>query len=895
MDTSCQRAYDHRVLRQWPLVGRTDELELIEQALNGPDSAGVVLAGAAGVGKTRLAKVVLERAATTGRSTDWVQATDSARLIPFGAFAHLLPGEFGGAGQANLLRVAADAIADRATGGQLVVGVDDAHLLDDSSAALVRHLAVSGSCFVVITVRSREPIPDAIVSLWKDGPLDRIELQSLSEGEVVDLIRSALGGHVDASTLHRLWEATGGNPLYLRELLTGGLDTGMLAPVHGVWRWRGRALATAHLTELVESRIGDLSARERHVLEITAQAEPLEAAFVDALSDDVTRESVERRGLLDTFSSHRRTTVRLSHPLYADAIRAATPPSVARTIWHRLAEQLADTGARRAGDLLRLATWRLGAGDRSDADLFTTAARQALTLQDFALAEQLASTAMDIDDGFEAGFVRASALVGMSRYADAEHAFSDLQRRAETDEQRGHVALRRSDNLFGPLGRGREALDVLARALGQVTAMRWRDALTAAQTRHELFGGNAAKALAQSEQIERRAAGDPHVISELIAVVTWGRIVAGRCREAREIMNGLHNTVPPRPGHYASTAPDVMTLGWCAAEMVLGDVTTAERIGNLAYQQSKTTGLHAQRGVVGFAYGWVLRVKGSLRAAVEVLTDSAAALREIDFYRIYSSCCAELAHCYALLGNVNEAEAALGEAEAARVPSFVMDYPYVMPARAWVAHARGERSQAREVAREWAAGCASYEQTVFAAFAWHDLARLGEPDAAVDALRLVASRVDGDLIPTFATHAAALATGDAAGLERVVSAFEQMNAALYAAEAAAEMARLFRHEGRTGSALTAAVRAGRLAERCEGARTPALEGLDASLPLTAREHEIAGLAARGLSNREIADRLVVSVRTVDNHLHNAYTKLGITQRADLAAIVLRNSAEGDGI
>ena len=118
---------------------------------------------------------------------------------------------------------------------------------------------------------------------------------------------------------------------------------------------------------------------------------------------------------------------------------------------------------------------------------------------------------------------------------------------------------------------------------------------------------------------------------------------------------------------------------------------------------------------------------------------------------------------------------------------------------------------------------------------------------------------------------------------------------LYAAEAAAEAARVFRQEGRTGSALTAAVRARRLADQCERARTPALEGLDVSLPLTAREHEIAGLAARGLSNREIADRLVVSVRTVDNHLHNAYTKLGITDRSDLAAIVLPEPAEGRGI
>jgi DNA-binding CsgD family transcriptional regulator len=51
--------------------------------------------------------------------------------------------------------------------------------------------------------------------------------------------------------------------------------------------------------------------------------------------------------------------------------------------------------------------------------------------------------------------------------------------------------------------------------------------------------------------------------------------------------------------------------------------------------------------------------------------------------------------------------------------------------------------------------------------------------------------------------------------------------------------------------------------------------------LTPREVELAKLASRGLSNREIADRLGIAVRTVDNHLHQAYSKLGIGGRGEL--------------
>jgi DNA-binding NarL/FixJ family response regulator len=55
--------------------------------------------------------------------------------------------------------------------------------------------------------------------------------------------------------------------------------------------------------------------------------------------------------------------------------------------------------------------------------------------------------------------------------------------------------------------------------------------------------------------------------------------------------------------------------------------------------------------------------------------------------------------------------------------------------------------------------------------------------------------------------------------------------------------------------------------------------------LTMREREIANLVAAGLSNKEIADRLVVSVRTVEGHLYRACTKLDISDREQLAATI----------
>ena len=774
------------VVLEWPLVGRADELEFVERSMARSGGAGVVLAGAAGVGKTRLARCFLERAAAAGCVTAWVQATRSAGAVPFGAFAHLLPAELGTAGPVNLLGVAGQAVAVRAGDGRLVLGVDDAHLLDASSAALVRYLATSAVCFVVVTVRNREPVPDAIVSLWKDGPLERIELQSLAEHEVVALVRSALGGHVDRATLHRLWQASQGNPLYLRELVLGGVDSSVLASVHGVWCWHGASLATPRLTELVESRLGDLSSNERRMLEVVAQAEPLEAWFLDGLCGQADRDSLERRGLLETITSERRRTLRLSHPLYSEAVRAATPPSTVPVIWHRLADLLAGTGARRAGDLLRLATWRLGGRDPMDAEFVVAAAQQAISVQDFSLAERLARAAVDTYDSFETRLLLATVMIGLGRRDDAELLLTALQTSAESDEQRALAALRRTDNLYG-LGRLDDSRAVLGARRERRGSTHWRDTLMVAAARIECFGGDAESAVPRVLRVLDRPNVGPDVLVEAAPVAIWGQIVTGRSRVALE----LGERLLPVAEQLAGGRQVMFTPGWLrstrsAALLVQGRLEEVDtmrrrrvppehcRDGRRVARDSR---LHAR---VGEARRGSTPVGGR-----HVRGDDRRAPRRRPLPCTRAACLGELAHCHALVGDVAAARTALADADSARVPSFVMDYSFVELARAWVSCACGEVSLARRLAAGCAEQCASYGQVVFEAFAWHDLARLGSPAAAVGPLRAVAERVDGELIPTFAAHAAALAAGDAAGLQHVATAFERMGALLYAAEAAA--------------------------------------------------------------------------------------------------------------
>ena len=107
---------------------------------------------------------------------------------------------------------------------------------------------------------------------------------------------------------------------------------------------------------------------------------------------------------------------------------------------------------------------------------------------------------------------------------------------------------------------------------------------------------------------------------------------------------------------------------------------------------------------------------------------------------------------------------------------------------------------------------------------------------------------------------------------------------LLAAEAAAEAAGHHQAAGRRTAAIAATTKADALSAQCEGARTPALDARQAH-DLTPRELEIATMAARGMSSKEIGGRLVVSVRTVDNTLRQAYAKLAVNNRADLRLLL----------
>jgi DNA-binding CsgD family transcriptional regulator len=165
----------------------------------------------------------------------------------------------------------------------------------------------------------------------------------------------------------------------------------------------------------------------------------------------------------------------------------------------------------------------------------------------------------------------------------------------------------------------------------------------------------------------------------------------------------------------------------------------------------------------------------------------------------------------------------------------------------------------------------------------NDLVRFGRAEEVVERLRWLVGVVDGPLVRAHFGHAVAVADGDPDALQVVVADYEALDVLAYAAEAAAELGELLQRRGEGRLATAAMQRSTELATRAGGLRTPPLARGAGVEPLTAREREVALLAAGGRSSREIADVLYLSTRTVETHLARVYRKLGISTRSELAA------------
>jgi DNA-binding CsgD family transcriptional regulator len=844
-----------------------------------------VLAGAAGVGKTRLLREILALAGSSGRPTARAAATEAARSIPLGALSHLLPQLPARAPTTlDLVRHAHAAFAARTVEGRLVLGVDDGHLLDPASAMLVLQLVAGGRAFVVATVRTGEVPPDAVTALWKDESCAFLEVQPLSRSESATALALALGGDVDGRAARELWEVSRGVPLFLRELVLDGLERGSLVERDGLWHLHDGVGVGRRLRDLVLSRIGELDEGERAVCELVALGEPVPVAWIGATA---AVERLIRRGVLEARRDGRRVEMWFTHPVQSEVVRAEIPPSRAIRVWHCLAAALDASGQRRRGDLLRVATLRLEVGEKVAPEVLLSAARQAQLAPAPALAERFAREALSVGGGFAARLMIAQAAAEQGRFAEAEEALQALQRIARDDDERATVAAGRARLLAGRLAQGGKAAAVIATARAAVTdpTSRARLVLVDGWVRYRLGrpedGGDAVADLEDDVAIDD--------LVRLEAMIFRGQMLAhaGRCEEAVDltersmsIADGLMAATPRTRTEAAHAHAFAL---FCAGRLRAAAGVLAE-----LYAAVLDQGDLDWLGRVAFSSGLVAMHRGRLTEALRWQRESLGIMREVDSVGMLPWAFAFIAQTAGQLGDGREAGSAAALAlreAAASAPEEWIYSASIELGHGWARAAEGALDEARASALAAAEMLDATGSRIAACLDYHDLARLGGAALAAPRLERLAAETEGGWARACADHAGAAAAHNARKLHDSAEAFERMGALLFAAEALFEASATFASEGRMSSARACEERARRLLEPSPGVRTPAILAAGAVGGLTRRERGVAMLAASGLSNKEIAANLVVSVRTVENQLHSAYGKLGIASRHELASLL----------
>lgn len=863
----------------WPLTGRSEEMRAIEAILTS-DVSGIVIRGAAGVGKSRIAREALLAAESRGYECRWAVGTTAARTIPLGAFTAWA--RSGVTDTVQLVHGVIESLTAAPAGSQVVVAVDDVHLLDDLSTFVVEQIVQGGSAKVVLTVRDGEPIPAAVQEIWRVGEFNRLDLAALSPDETTTLLLAALEASVDPDAAQRLWTLTRGNALYLRNIVEQEVADGRLEERDGVWRWTDDPVVAPGLVELIESRIGDLPAPVADVIDALAVGEPIELPALARITDPAAVEEADTRGLITLEPVAGGLEVRVAHPLYGEVRRKRAAPTRLRRLRGLVAAELAasDDG----GDVqvaVRRATLSLDSDLPPDADLLVRAANGAVWLADLHLADRLAEAAILAGAGPEANLVRAHALSWLGRGEEADTTLAEIRTGELSDDDRARFAFLRASNMLWVLTDSARAKELIDDA-SHTASPQARSYIDAFLTVYWFAMDQPEVAM----QASKKLALDnlPAVVDAEIAWVLAAIAAdAGRTTEAVAIADA---------GYTGTTRSlDAPQMKFNIADAHVSALLLAGRIGDAVEVaervRQQAADLPGAAHLLGAAVaGRAALVAGRLDTASLLLKQAADALSDLGYavgwgYRYHLPRTTALA----MLGSTDEAATALEALDKLQRPFRPLDYEYSL-ARAWVAAGQGAVSEAKTILLSAAQRARAKGQFAAEVMCLQIATQFGDRSTA-PRLRELEAIVEGPRVGLDARFAEALRDGDAAELAAVSEDFERMGDLVAAVDAAAHAGIEYRRQDLRGSALGRSTRADALAQQCGGADTPALRQASEQLPLTDRELEIVTLIADGLSNRAVAERLTLSVRTVESHIYRAMSKTGTTSREELASLLHR--------
>ena len=926
---------------------------IVDAFARAAESRGSVVAieGASGLGKSRLLEEAQWLAVQEGIEALLATARGLERNFSFGVARQLLEGRVARAGDGERKRLFAGAAQPAApvlVGGlpgpapadleesglavahglywlcsrlsaarPLLLAVDDAEWADEASLRFLLYLAQrirELPVVLIVAVGTGDPRPLVLRELLADVATTVLHLRPLSAEAVATHVRAAVSPHADDELAAALHRASGGNPFLLRELVAEFTRTSVPSTAGAsevVRRLAPTSIAEAVLLRLQRAGPGavDLAqavavlgeaelrhaaglaeleqpeaTRLAHALveagifrpcELVAFAQPVVRAAIYAHASELERAEKHRRAaevldregspvdevalhLLDARRAGNPRAVKLLQRAAARALSEGRPDSAVRFLRRALREPPAPE--RRARGILQLGRAEAVAGDAEAAPRLS----EALELIDD--RRELGLTALDL----------GGTLYAQGRPGDAVRALERGLARLSGGDEQLQVRLRAARAVAAGMSLPADELEPVAKV---------------------------------KEGLERN--GRPETASGrvLLAHLAYegalrGEEASGVRDLARRALAGgalLEEKNPEVLGYYRAIAALVM----------VEDLRTAELALTAAVEEARTRGSVFGLANACYLRGWAVLRRGRIDdAAADVHTALAATRR--GWRASVPGAHAVLAHAL-----IERADVAAAAREIARggqeYPLLEQSLPLHLGATGHVRLLEGRPEEALDAYLECGRRLEERGATGPGVVTWRSgaalaIARLGDVEKARCLLSEELKRARAFAVPGSIGRAlqALGVIENGRGLDylaEAVEVFERSEATLDRARALVDFGGALRRSGKRREAREPLRRGLELAERCGASalagrargeiaaaggrpRRTALSGFEA---LTPRERQVASLAARGMSNREIAEALFVTVKTVEWHLRHAFDKLGVSSRRELRA--LQSSAE----
>jgi len=917
------------------IVGREVELASVHAFLTDARRrlSALHLHGEAGIGKSTVWQAALAEAARIGCRVVSTRPTEAEAQLPFAGLNDLF-GTLLDEVQPELpvpQRLALDIALLRAAPGPqppdplaislavlglvrtsaadcpLVVAIDDAPWLDASSAAVLEFVLRRLDSEPVGVLVAERTADDGLVSapLVSAVSADRLRSERvapLSMEAIQQLLLSILGLDLAPSSVSRVHRTTGGNPFY-------AIEIGRALQRRGISAVGGEMPLPESLATLVRDRLEALPEEATHVIaHAAALSQPTTEVLVAALGEAVAMVGLDQAISAAVVTVDAAGLVRFSHPLLAAQAYSRMGPSDRQAVHLRLASAVIEPEERARH--LALGTDQ---PDERVAEQLERAAEHAGARGALAAAADLAGHAVALTPAEHPSRVRRRTLTGRYRMlaGDTESAQAELEAAlSETPAgiPRATVLLRLGEVRMME-GDWRAAGDLFTSALGEasddvrlIIQIKFRLVSYSHVTGRDWDAGaqHVADAMRLAEEL-----GDPEIVAGIIGPHAWWQYMTGRGRSAdleRRIAD-----LEPWTGHLRSVDHPLKDLSdiwqhegaWDRAidanRRLLERAEQRGDYSSIGILLTDSTYPDLFRGRITDVHGRLDRAERLARAIGQ-----RSALMKALWHR---------AAAHARAGEADEAwEMVRSVAKLAVETGLFAHVGKLLEELALLEMSRKDPSAAHQVLRGGAPWEAAEVVSPVDAEALVGMGRLDEargvldeyerdpsptlwplgsawPHANVSRARALLAAAEGNLEDATRMAAEAVDT-----YRRLGSRFHEGRALLVSGEVHRRARR--RARAREAFSTAAALFTGLGVELWAAQAREQLERLGSArhdrAGLTPTQTEVADLAVEGLTNREIADRLFMSIHTVEAHLSAVYRTLGIGSRRDLPR-ALRNA------